>query len=71
MLPPLSHRYWSKLPSSHAGKNVIVLLLDILLCMQSIWIVYSLRIGVWVLWDIAIQKIVLACLFLMIPIFAQ
>tara|TARA_R110000824_G_scaffold62788_8_gene165951 strand:- start:1346 stop:1486 length:141 start_codon:yes stop_codon:yes gene_type:complete len=46
-------------------------LLDILLCMQSIWIAYSLRIGVWVLWDIAIQKIVLACLLLMIPVFAQ
>lgn len=46
-------------------------MLDILLCMQSIWIAYSLRIGVWVLWDIAIQKIVLACLLLMIPVFAQ
>lgn len=50
-------------------KRAIVFLLDILLCVQSIWIAYSLRIGVWVLWDIAIQKTVLVCLLLMIPIF--
>ncbi|ASK87076.1 UDP-N-acetyl-alpha-D-glucosamine C6 dehydratase [Sphingorhabdus sp. SMR4y] len=50
-------------------KRAIVLLLDVMLCVQSIWIAYSLRIGVWVLWDIAIQKTVLACLLLMVPIF--
>lgn len=50
-------------------KRAIVILLDILLCVQSIWIAYSLRIGVWVLWDIAVQKIVLVCLLLMIPVF--
>ncbi len=50
-------------------KRAIVLTLDILLCVQSIWIAYSLRIGVWVLWDIAVQKIVLACLLLMLPVF--
>jgi len=50
-------------------KRAIVILLDILLCVQSIWIAYSLRIGVWVLWDIAVQKIVLVCLLLMVPVF--
>lgn len=50
-------------------KRAIVILLDILLCVQSIWIAYSLRIGVWVLWDFAIQKIVLACILLMVPVF--
>ncbi|AMO72109.1 polysaccharide biosynthesis protein [Sphingorhabdus sp. M41] len=50
-------------------KKTIVLLLDIILCIQSIWIAYSLRIGVWVLWDIAVQKIVLVCLLLMVPVF--
>lgn len=50
-------------------KRAIVLMLDVMLCVQSIWIAYSLRIGVWVLWDIAIQKTVLACLLLMVPIF--
>ncbi|MEO9919425.1 MAG: nucleoside-diphosphate sugar epimerase/dehydratase [Parasphingorhabdus sp.] len=50
-------------------KRTIVFLLDILLCVQSIWIAYSLRIGVWVLWDIAVQKMVLTCLLAMIPVF--
>lgn len=50
-------------------KKGIVFLLDILLCVQSIWIAYSLRIGVWVLWDIAVQKIVLICLLTMVPVF--
>ena len=50
-------------------KKLIVFLLDILLCVQSIWIAYSLRIGVWILWDIAVQKIVLACLVIMVPVF--
>ena len=50
-------------------KKTIVLLLDILLCVQSIWIAYSLRIGVWIFWDIAVQKIILICLATMIPVF--
>ncbi|MEO9601229.1 nucleoside-diphosphate sugar epimerase/dehydratase [Parasphingorhabdus sp.] len=50
-------------------KKTIVSLLDILLCVQSIWIAYSLRIGVWVLWDMAVQKILLICLLTMLPIF--
>ncbi|WP_339691701.1 nucleoside-diphosphate sugar epimerase/dehydratase [uncultured Parasphingorhabdus sp.] len=50
-------------------KKTIVFLLDILLCVQSIWIAYSLRIGVWVLWDIAVQKILLICLLTMVPVF--
>lgn len=50
-------------------KQAIVFLLDVILCVQSIWIAYSLRIGVWVYWDIAIQKVVLAALLIMIPTF--
>ncbi len=50
-------------------KQAIVFLLDVILCFQSIWIAYSLRIGVWVYWDIAIQKVVLAALLIMIPTF--
>src|SRR5690606_37860609 len=50
-------------------KQAIVLLLDMVLCIQSIWIAYSLRIGVWIYWDLAIQKIVLAALLTMIPVF--
>jgi UDP-N-acetylglucosamine 4,6-dehydratase len=50
-------------------KKTIVFLLDILLCIQSIWIAYSLRIGVWVYWDFAVQKMVLGALLTMIPVF--
>lgn len=50
-------------------KQFIVVFLDMILCVQSIWIAYSLRIGVWVYWDIAIQKVVLGALLFMLPIF--
>ncbi len=50
-------------------KQVIVFLIDVTLCIQSIWIAYSLRIGVWVYWDLAIQKAVLAALLIMAPTF--
>ncbi|MBF6603933.1 MAG: polysaccharide biosynthesis protein [Sphingorhabdus sp.] len=50
-------------------KQAIVLLLDIILCIQSIWIAYSLRIGVWIYWDLAVQKIVLVALLTMLPVF--
>jgi FlaA1/EpsC-like NDP-sugar epimerase len=50
-------------------KKTIVFLLDIILCIQSIWIAYSLRIGVWVYWDFAVQKMALGALLTMIPVF--
>ncbi|MEM8918547.1 MAG: nucleoside-diphosphate sugar epimerase/dehydratase [Pseudomonadota bacterium] len=50
-------------------KQAVVLLLDIVLCIQSIWIAYSLRIGVWVFWDLAVQKLVFGALLFMLPIF--
>ena len=50
-------------------KQAIVLLLDAALCVQSIWIAYSLRIGVWVYWDLAIQKLALAAILFMLPVF--
>ncbi|MEH6758545.1 MAG: nucleoside-diphosphate sugar epimerase/dehydratase [Parasphingorhabdus sp.] len=50
-------------------KQAIVLIVDIILCVQSIWIAYSLRIGVWIYWDLAIQKVVLAALLTMLPMF--
>lgn len=54
---------------SRRKKQAIVLFTDLLLCIQSIWIAYSLRIGVWVYWDIAIQKIVFVALLTMVPVF--
>ena len=50
-------------------KQAVVVLLDIILCIQSIWIAYSLRIGVWVFWDLAVQKLVFGALLFMLPIF--
>jgi len=50
-------------------KQITVFLLDIILCIQSIWIAYSLRIGVWVYWDLAIQKVVLVSILTMVPVF--
>ncbi|QJB69763.1 polysaccharide biosynthesis protein [Parasphingorhabdus halotolerans] len=50
-------------------KQAIVFLLDIILCIQSIWIAYSLRIGVWIYWDYAVEKVVLGALLTMIPTF--
>ncbi|MEP2987448.1 MAG: nucleoside-diphosphate sugar epimerase/dehydratase [Parasphingorhabdus sp.] len=50
-------------------KQAIVLFLDVILCVQSIWIAYSLRIGVWVYWDIAVQKVVLVAIVTMLPVF--
>ena len=54
---------------SRRQKQAIVLMLDVILCIQSIWIAYSLRVGVWIYWDMAIQKIVLAALLTMLPVF--
>ena len=54
---------------SRRQKQAIVLMLDMIICIQSIWIAYSLRIGVWIYWDLAIQKIALAALLTMIPVF--
>ena len=50
-------------------KRAIVVFLDAILCVQAIWIAYSLRIGVWVYWDLAIQKIALAAILTMAPVF--
>jgi FlaA1/EpsC-like NDP-sugar epimerase len=50
-------------------KQAIVFFLDVIICVQSIWIAYSLRIGVWIYWDLAIQKIVIGAMLTMIPTF--
>lgn len=50
-------------------KQAMVFAIDLILCIQAIWIAYSLRIGVWVFWDIAVQQITVIALALMIPIF--
>ncbi|MDZ7587870.1 MAG: nucleoside-diphosphate sugar epimerase/dehydratase [Parasphingorhabdus sp.] len=50
-------------------KRLIVFTVDASLCLISILVAYSLRLGVWVYWDIALQKIAIGALLLMPPIF--
>lgn len=50
-------------------KQLTVVSLDIVLCIFSIIIAYSLRIGVWVYWDLAIQKVVIGSLLILLPVF--
>lgn len=50
-------------------KQLTVVSLDISLCIFSIIVAYSLRIGVWIYWDLAIQKVVLASVLILLPVF--
>jgi FlaA1/EpsC-like NDP-sugar epimerase len=50
-------------------KKMVVFTVDLLLLVQSIWISYSLRLGVWILWDHAIWKVTIGAVLLMVPIF--
>ncbi|QTD55889.1 hypothetical protein [Parasphingorhabdus cellanae] len=50
-------------------KQLTVVSLDIILCILSIIVAYSLRIGVWVYWDLAIQKVVVGSLLILAPVF--
>lgn len=50
-------------------KQLTVVSLDIVLCILSIIIAYSLRIGVWVYWDLAVQKVVIGSLLILLPVF--
>lgn len=50
-------------------KQLTVVSLDVILCVLSIIIAYSLRIGVWVYWDMAIQKVVVGSLLILLPVF--
>lgn len=52
-----------------AQKRWLVLAVDLLLLIQSVWTAYSLRIGSWELWDKAIASISIGAVALMVPIF--
>lgn len=54
---------------SRAAKLGLVLLLDALLCVVSVWIAFSLRLGEWDLWNPAIGAVTIVCLVLWMPIF--
>lgn len=49
-------------------KRALVLLVDSLLCVLASIIAYSLRMGVWALWNPGIAKLVIAGLVVMVPV---
>lgn len=51
-------------------KTAILILLDALLCVLSVWIAFSLRLGVWELWNSATVVVIFASLAIWCPIFA-
>jgi FlaA1/EpsC-like NDP-sugar epimerase len=50
-------------------KRAIVFGIDCVLAVLSIWISYSLRVGVWIYWDPAVRTVALGAFALMIPCF--
>jgi len=50
-------------------KVALMLLLDAVLCVAAVVIAFSLRLGVWELWDGAIANVTIACLVLWLPLF--
>ncbi len=54
---------------SRTSKITLMLIMDGTLCVMSVLIAFSLRLGVWELWDPAIATVTLASLALWLPIF--
>jgi|TARA_R100000049_G_C1952546_1_gene101614 FlaA1/EpsC-like NDP-sugar epimerase len=55
---------------SRTQKTALLLFMDASLCVLSVWIAFSLRLGEWDLWSPAIATVVLASLVVWLPIFA-
>ena len=52
-----------------AKADAIVFLIDLTMLLVSIWLAFSLRLGIWNYWSAGIEKALLGALLLMIPIF--
>ncbi|HAW35445.1 MAG TPA: capsule biosynthesis protein CapD [Erythrobacter sp.] len=50
-------------------KVALLLAMDAFLCVVSVWIAFSLRLGVWELWSSAVSAVILASLAVWLPIF--
>jgi len=50
-------------------KVALMILVDAFLCVAAVVIAFSLRLGIWDLWNDAIAKVVVACLALWLPLF--
>jgi len=55
---------------NRAMKTALLLAMDASLCVVSVWIAFSLRLGVWELWSPAVAAVILASLAAWLPIFA-
>jgi FlaA1/EpsC-like NDP-sugar epimerase len=54
---------------SRGKKTALLLLIDACLCVLSVWIAFSLRLGAWDLWSPTIATVILASLAVWLPIF--
>ncbi len=54
---------------SRPAKFALLLLMDAALCIASVWIAFSLRLGEWDLWSPAVATVILASLAIWLPIF--
>ena len=52
------------------GKIALLMLTDALLCVVSVWVAFSLRLGEWELVSPAVVTVALACLAIWLPIFS-
>lgn len=54
---------------SRSRKTALLLMMDASLCVLSVWIAFSLRLGVWELWSPAVAAVILSSLAAWFPIF--
>jgi FlaA1/EpsC-like NDP-sugar epimerase len=54
---------------NRGAKVALMMLLDAFLCVAAAIIAFSLRLGVWDLWNEAIERVIIACLVLWFPVF--
>lgn len=79
--PHCMTRLWNRIEKSLVGtletlvdldrttKIALLLAMDAALCVASVWIAFSLRLGVWDLWSPEIATVVVACLAVWLPLF--
>jgi FlaA1/EpsC-like NDP-sugar epimerase len=51
-------------------KTILLLIMDAALCVVSVWIAFSLRLGAWDLWSPAIGTVIVVSLGAWLPVFA-
>ncbi len=51
------------------AKKVIAFMTDVVICVLAIWLAFSLRLGDWQFWTVAVQKVTVASFLLWPPVF--